>query len=68
MSKELPFIVFCLEEYRRQKHMTGKAVIELFNRYSVCEYIESFYEALHTTGAKYIVKDLDLYIKSRQTA
>ena len=66
MSKEMPFIVFCIEEYRRQKKMTGKAVIELFNKYSVCEYVESFYEALHTTGPKYIVNDIDLYIASRQ--
>lgn len=66
MSKEMPFIVFCIEEYRRQKKLTGKAVIELFNKYLVCEYIESFYEALHTTGPKYIVNDIDLYIASRQ--
>ena len=66
MSKEMPFIVFCIEEYRRQKKLTGKAVIELFNKYSVCEYAESFYEAFHTTGPKYIVNDIDLYIASRQ--
>lgn len=68
MSKELPFIVLCVEEYKNQKKMTGKEVMELFNRYSVCDYIQSFYEVLHTTGTKYIVNDIDLYIKSRQTA
>lgn len=68
MSKELPFIVLCVEEYKRQKGMTGKEVIALFNRYSVCDYIQAFYEVLHTTGTRYIVNDIDLYIKSRQTA
>ncbi len=68
MSKELPFIVLCVEEYKNHKGMTGKEVMDLFNRYSVCEYIQSFYEALHTNGTKYIVNDIDLYIKSRQTA
>jgi hypothetical protein len=48
--------------------MTGKEVIALFNRYSVCDYIQAFYEVLHTTGTRYIVNDIDLYIKSRQTA
>lgn len=67
MSKELPFIVFCIEEYKNQKGMTGKEVIDLFNKYSVCEYIQKFYEALQTTGPRYIVNDIDLYIKSRQT-
>ncbi len=66
MSKELPFLVFCVEEYKSQKNLSGKAVIDLFNRYSVCEYIKSFYEALHTTGTKYIVNDIDLYIESRK--
>lgn len=67
MSKELPFIVLCIEEYKNSKGMTGKEVINLFNMYSVCEYIRSFYESLHTTGIKYVVNDIDLYIKSCQT-
>ena len=63
MSKELPFMILCIEEYKNQKGMTGKEVIDLFNKYSVCEYIKDFYEVLHTTGTKYIVNDLDIYIK-----
>lgn len=68
MSKELPFIVLCIEEYKRHKNMTGKEVLALFNQYSVCEYLQSFYEVLHTTGTRYIVNDIDLYIKSKQSA
>lgn len=68
MSKELPFIILCIEQYKNQKGMTGKDVLDLFNQYAVCEYIRSFYEALHTTGTKYIINDIDLYIKSRQNA
>ncbi len=67
MSKELPFIVLCVEEYKRHKGMSGKEVVSLFNRYSVCEYIKSFYEVLHTTGSNYIVNDIDSYIESRMT-
>ena len=44
MTKELPFIVFCIEEYKNEKGMTGKEVIDLFKEYSVCEYIREFYE------------------------
>lgn len=68
MSKELPFIILCIEQYKNQKGMTGRDVLDLFNQYEVCEYIRSFYEALHTTGTKYIINDIDLYIKSRQNA
>jgi hypothetical protein len=66
MSKELPFMTLCIEEYKNEKKLSGKEVIELFNRYSVLEYIQDYYEVLHTTGTKYIVNDIDLYIKSRQ--
>ena len=64
MSKELPFLVLCIEEYKNQKQMSGKDVINLFSKYSVFEYIKAFYEVLHTTGTRYIVNDIDLYIKS----
>lgn len=67
MSKELPFIIFCIEEYKNQKHLSGKEVMFLFNKYAVIDYIKSFYEVLHTAGNKYIVNDVDLYIKSRDS-
>ena len=68
MSKELPFIDFCVEEYKVDKRMTGKEVLDLFNKYAVCEYIKTYYDVLHTTGTKYIINDIDLYIKSRKSA
>ena len=30
------------------------------------DYVYSCFEALHTTGANYIVEDIDLYIEARQ--
>jgi len=68
MSKELPFMILCVEEYKNQKGMTGKDVMNLFNQYSVCEYIKDFYEVLHTTGIRYIVDDIDLYIRSQKVS
>lgn len=65
MSKEMSFLVYCIEEYKAEKNLTGKEVMSLFRQYAVCEYLKSFYGALHTTGKKYIVEDIDLYIRSR---
>lgn len=62
MSKELPFYIYCIEEYKNQKNMTGKEVIDLFNKYSIFEYIQAFYESLHINGSKYIVNDINEYI------
>jgi len=65
MSKEGNFLIFCIEQYKSAKNLTGKQVIELFRKYRVSEYVMSCFEALHTTGANYIVEDIDLYIDAR---
>ena len=66
MSRQGEFLIYCTEQYKWAKKMTGKQVSELFSRYRVWEYIYSCFEALHTTGANYIVEDIDLYIEARQ--
>ena len=66
MSKEGNFLIFCIEQYRTAKNMTGKEVINLFKQYKISEYIVSCFEALHTTGTNYIIEDIDLYIEARQ--
>ena len=68
MSKEGNFLIFCIEQYRTAKNMTGKEVINLFKQYKISEYIVSCFEALHTTGTNYIIEDIDLYIEARQMA
>ena len=66
MSKELPFIIFCVEEYKNKKKIDGKDVVELFNKYKVFDYIKNFYEVLHTTGPNYFIEDIDSYIESQK--
>jgi hypothetical protein len=68
MDEKTNFIVYCIEEYKSAEEMSGKAVIDLFNRYRVVDYIRAYYEALHTTGRQYIVDDINLYINARQSA
>lgn len=68
VEEKINFIVYCIEEYRAEKHMSGKEVIELFNRYGVIDYIRAYYDALHTTGRRYIVDDIQAYISARQSA
>ena len=66
MSREGEFLVYCIEIYKSAKKISGKDVIALFTRYRVNEYIKNYFEALHTTGEKYIISDIDLYINARQ--
>lgn len=66
MSKEGKFMVFCIEQYKAVKKLTGKEVMTLFSQYGIMEYLYTCYEALHTTGINYIIEDIDEYIKVRQ--
>ncbi len=68
MDDKTNFIVYCIEEYKAAKGMTGKCVIDLFNRYRVIDYIRDYYEALHTTGRQYIVDDISMYIENKHRA
>ena len=68
MSKQGNFMIFCTEQYKAAKQLTGKQVSELFTRYEVWDYIYSCFEALHTTGTNYIIEDIDSYISARQPA
>ena len=68
MSREGNFLIYCIEQYKNAKRLTGKQVSELFNKYRVWDYIYSCFEALHTTGDNYIIEDIDLYIEARQPA
>ena len=66
MSRQGDFLIYCTEQYKVAKNLTGKQVSELFTRYRVWDYVYSCFEALHTTGVNYIVEDIDLYIEARQ--
>lgn len=65
MSKETKFIVFCMENYKIYKKLTGLQVLELFEKYGVFEYIKDFYDVLHSTGHQYINHDIDIYLQAR---
>ena len=65
MSQETAFAVFCIENYKVHKSLTGKQTEALFRRYGVFDYLREFYDVLHTTGYQYINNDIDIYLKSR---
>lgn len=68
MSRQGDFMIYCVEQYKSAKKLTGKQVSELFSQYSVWDYIYSCFEALHTTGTNYIIDDIDRYIENRKPA
>ena len=65
MSKEMTFTIFCIENYKVHRALTGRQTLELFRQYGVFDYLRDFYDVLHTTGAQYINRDIDLYLEAR---
>jgi len=66
MDDRLDFLVYCIESYKNANGLKGRETMELFKKYRVIDYINASYEALHTTGRKYIVDDLNIYINARK--
>lgn len=66
MSKTLDFKVFCFEAYRAEKKMTGREAMQLFQEYGVLNYLEKFYDVLHTTGRQYMIEEIDEFIDVRK--
>ena len=66
MSEQGKFTLFCAEQYKAAKNLTGKQLADLFTQYGLWEYIYSCYGALHTTGTNYIIEDIDAFIRERE--
>lgn len=66
MTSQGKFMIFCAEQYKRAKQLSGRQLSDLFDKYRVWNYLYDCYEALHTTGTSYIIEDIDLYIDARR--
>ncbi len=61
--KEDKLLILKKYEDIKDPNYCAKEIINLFEKYHLYEYIKKFYEVLHVTGPKYIVEDIELYIK-----
>lgn len=68
MTSQGKFMIFCAEQYKRAKQLSGRQLSDLFDKYNIWNYLYDCYEALHTTGTSYIIEDIDLYIDTRKPA
>lgn len=65
MAKELSFTIFCIENYKAHRSLTGKQVWDLFSKYGVFDYLNEFYDVLHSTSHQFINNDIDGYLNAR---
>jgi len=62
MEKILPFKIFCLENYKTTHNLTGKAALDIFQKYHIFDYIIEFYDILHSLGTLYLISNIDEFI------
>jgi len=65
MTDIILFKAFCIERYKFHHNMSGKDTFYLFTQYDVFDYINSFYDTLHSLGDMAIVEDIEEFIKVR---
>lgn len=68
LSKEMTFVIFCMENYRAHRNLSGKEVLKLFQEYDVLSYLIDCYDTLSTVGDQYLTEDIDEYLRVRGVA
>jgi hypothetical protein len=64
-KKQINFLIYCIEIYRKAKHMAGNDVMALFDKYNVTGFIIDCYEALHVEGDEATIWQIDDYLAHR---
>ena len=57
-SPLLRFLVFYIDEFSRVIGKTNDAGYNVFIEYGIMDYLEKFYEPLHTQGRLYVLTDI----------
>lgn len=60
------FVSFCIEQYKKAKHITGAEAMRQLYKYNVLDYLGEHYEILHTQSRQWILEDIDEYIRLRK--
>lgn len=58
------FISFCIEEYAHEKGISGQEAMTMFAENGILEYLQDYYETLHTESKHWLLKDIDDLIQS----
>ena len=59
---------FCIEQYKKEKGISGAEAARLLQGYGVLEYLKEHFEVLHTQSKQWLLADIDEFIKLRKEA
>ena len=60
------FISFCIEQYMNEKGVNEDEVISIFSEYGVLDYLNDYFDVLHTQSRQWIVADIERFINDRK--
>lgn len=59
------FLSFCIEQYKASKGLSGEEATRVLSHYGVLDYLNEFYNVLHTQSRQWILADIDEFISNR---
>jgi hypothetical protein len=59
MSKENRFLIFVVEYYRNRKKLSGKDVINLFDKYNIWDLAKKSYFLWHIESPENFIQEID---------
>ncbi len=66
LSPEQEFIIFCVENYKIKKKISGIDVINNFKKYNVFEFLEDSFDILHSQSMNYIIDEINEFINKQK--
>ena len=60
------FLSFCIEQYKKEKNLTGAEAANILGQYGVLDYLEAHYEPIHSQSRQWIMEDIDEFIRIRK--
>ena len=64
-AKVAEFVSFCIEMFARAKKLSGDRVAAAFESCGAIDYLDSGYDLLHTQGERWLVADMEDFLKVR---
>lgn len=68
MSKEMKYLVFAIEAYRRAKGLSGKQVADLFAAHEIYQLILDNYFLYHIESPEHMIEEIDNYMTTGNIA
>ena len=59
MSKEIRFLIFVVEYYRNRKKMSGKEVVNLFDKHNIWGLAKKSYFLWHIESPENFIQEID---------